>query len=117
MATIHITKGHDLNLKGAPEKVLKSVPCPDKIRIIPDDFPGIKPKLNIKVNDQVKIGDKLFFDKNNPSVHFCSNVSGNILEIKFGERRKVEYIEISCENNDYGFDRDSISSEAQAEKK
>ena len=111
MATVHITKGHDLNLDGAPEKLLESIPCPDKIRIIPDDFPGIKPKLNIKVNDQVKIGDKLFFDKNNPSVNFCSNVSGKILDIKFGERRKVEYIEISCENNDYGYDRNTITSE------
>ena len=112
MATVHITKGHDLKLKGAPEKVLKTISCPDKIRVIPDDFPGVKPKLTIKVDDHVKIGDQLFFDKNNPSVNFCSHVSGKILEIKLGERRKVEYIEISCDNNDYCYDKSSISSDS-----
>jgi len=112
VATVHITKGHDLKLKGAPKKVLKTMPCPDKIRVIPDDFPGVKPKLTIKVDDHVKIGDQLFFDKNNPSVNFCSHVSGKILEIKLGERRKVEYIEISCDNNDYSYDKSSISSDS-----
>ena len=114
MATIHINKGHDIKLKGAPEKLLKSMPCPEKIRIIPEDFPGVKPKLNIKMDDQVKIGDKLFFDKNNPAVNFCSPVSGKVLEIKLGERRKVEYIEISCENNDYGYDKTSIATDSPA---
>ena len=66
MATIHLNKGHNINLAGAPKKELKSLPCPKKIRINPDDFKNIKPKLVVKVGDKVKIGQKLFFDKNNP---------------------------------------------------
>ena len=111
MATIHINKGHNLKLAGSPKKEVKSLSCPKKIKIIPDNFPGVKPKMQITTNDQVKIGSKLFFDKNNPEVHFCSPVSGKIIDIKLGNRRKVESIEISCENNDYNYDRSLISKE------
>ena len=110
MATIHLNKGHNINLAGAPKKELKSLPCPKKIRINPDDFKNIKPKLVVKVGDKVKIGQKLFFDKNSPRVFFCSPVSGEILDIKLGNRRKLEYVEISCENNEYLYNQEEIIS-------
>ena len=72
MATIHITKGHNLVLAGSPEKSLNKLDAPKTIKIVPDDFHGIKPKLLIKQGDNVSIGDKLFFDKNNPDVFFLS---------------------------------------------
>ena len=90
MATVHITKGHNIKISGAPEKRVVNLPCPSLIKIIPDNFRTVKPKLLVKEGDQVKIGDKLFFDKNNPSIFFCSHVSGNIQSIKLGNRRKVE---------------------------
>ena len=99
MASIHITKGHDIKISGTPEKRITALPCPSFIKIIPDDYSSVKPKLLIKEGDDVKIGSKLFFDKNNPSIFFCSPVSGNIRKIKLGDRRKVEAIEISCDNN------------------
>ena len=95
MATIHITKGHDLVLAGSPERSLNELDAPKKIKIVPDDFNGIKPKLLVKEGDDVSIGDKLFFDKNNPDVFFCSSASGKIEEINLGHRRKLEYIQIS----------------------
>ena len=100
MATIHLTKGHNIKINGNPVKQISNLPCPASIKIIPDNFLSVKPKLLIKEGAQVKIGDKIFFDKNNPSIFFCSNVSGTIKNIKLGERRKVEEIEISCDNND-----------------
>tara|TARA_B100002052_G_scaffold241646_1_gene226191 strand:+ start:9850 stop:11196 length:1347 start_codon:yes stop_codon:yes gene_type:complete len=100
MATIHLTKGHNIKIAGNPVKRIVDLPCPSIVKIIPDDFPSVKPKLLIKEGDKVQIGDKIFFDKNNTSVFFCSHVSGLIKNIKFGDRRKIEEIEISCENND-----------------
>ena len=100
MATIHLTKGHNIKITGNPLKKVVDLPCPSLIKIIPDDFPSVKPKLLVKEGDKVQIGDKIFFDKNNPSIFFCSHVSGFIKAIKFGDRRKIEEIEISCENND-----------------
>ena len=103
MARIHLNKGHDLKIKGAPKAELLELPCPNKIKIVPDDFQGVKPKLLVKVGDKVKVGGQLFFDKNNPKILFCSNVTGEILDIKLGARRKVEFIEISCEESEVHF--------------
>ena len=103
MAKIHLNKGHNLKIKGTPKAVLLGLPCPTKIKIVPDHFQGVKPKLLVKIGDSVKVGNPLFFDKNNPKILFCSNVSGKILNIKFGDRRKVEFIEISCEDTDGEF--------------
>ena len=33
-----------------------------------------------------------------------------ILDIKLGNRRKLEYVEISCENNEYLYNQDEIIS-------
>ena len=100
MATVHITKGHNIKISGTPEKRVVTLSCPSSIKIIPDNYDSVKPKLLIKEGEQVKIGDKLFFDKNNPSIFFCSHVSGYIKAIKLGDRRKIEEIEISCDNNE-----------------
>ena len=114
MATIHLNKGHNLNLAGSPRKEIKSLTCPKKIKLVPDDFCGVKPKMKVSIDDEVKIGTKIFFDKNNPKVHFCSPVSGKILDIKLGDRRKIEFIEISCENNDCDYDPSTISSDSMS---
>ena len=65
MATIHLNKGHNLNLAGSPRKEIKSLACPKKIKLVPDDFCGVKPKMKVSIDDEVKIGTKIFFDKNN----------------------------------------------------
>jgi len=111
MATIHLNKGHNLNLAGSPSKKINSLPPPDTIKIVPDNFCGIKPKMKVSINDDVKIGTKLFFDKNNPKVYYCSPVAGKIVDVKLGDRRKIEFIEISCEGNDYDYDRSTIPSD------
>ena len=109
MATFHITKGHNLKISGIPDKKVVHLPCPSSIKIIPDHYESVKPKLLVKEGDQIKIGDKLFFDKNNSSIFFCSHVSGEIISIKFGERRKIEEIEISCENNETVIEKPKIN--------
>ena len=114
MATVHITKGHNIKISGAPEKRVVTLPCPSLIKIIPDNFRTVKPKLLVREGDQVKIGDKLFFDKNSPSIFFCSHVSGNIQSIKLGDRRKVEEIQISCDNNDSVVSKPEINIDASS---
>ena len=64
MATIHITKGHNLVLAGSPEKSLNKLDAPKTIKIVPDDFHGIKPKLLIKQGDNVSTNQDLIKIKN-----------------------------------------------------
>lgn len=110
MINTHITKGHDINIAGKPTKKIVTLPCPKSVKITPENFKGIKPKLLVKEGDSVKIGSKLFYDKINPEIFFCSVVAGEVKNIKLGERRKIEEIEISCDGDASDFSSPSIKS-------
>jgi Na(+)-translocating NADH:ubiquinone oxidoreductase A subunit len=45
--------------------------------------------MMVNAGDHVKAGTPLFFDKYNPDVFFTSPVSGKILAVNRGERRKI----------------------------
>jgi Na+-transporting NADH:ubiquinone oxidoreductase subunit A len=64
------------------------------LAIKPIDFPDIIPKLLVKEGDEVLAGSNLFFDKNNESIKFSSPVSGEIIEVLRGEKRKILEIKI-----------------------
>ncbi|MCQ2289485.1 MAG: Na(+)-translocating NADH-quinone reductase subunit A [Muribaculaceae bacterium] len=102
MATIKLHKGFDLKLKGS---VATDAPLQDRVdskmcAIIPDDFHGVTPRLDVKEGATVKAGDPLYHDKEYPAVRVTSPVSGTVKEIKRGERRKIESIVIECDGED-----------------
>ena len=86
---VRIRKGLDIRLKGKPEKNLISAPSTELFALKPTDFPGLIPKLSVKVDDAVNVGSPLFFDKYRPNVKFTSPVSGKVVAINRGERRKI----------------------------
>ena len=91
---IIVKKGLNINLVGDASKTLEISKNSKYYSLYPDDFHGVFPKLTIKVDEKVKAGDVLFFDKNNEEVKFVSPVSGKITEIQRGERRRIVSIEI-----------------------
>ena len=52
---IKITKGLDIKLKGDAEKVFVEIPPSETVVIKPTDFPGLRPKLAIKVGEEVTV--------------------------------------------------------------
>ena len=97
MATFNLKKGYDLDLKGKPQKEFVSISTPDIVKVNPQDFKYIRPKITVKIDDLVKVGTLLFFDKNNPDIKHVSPCSGKIKSIDYGERRKV--LGINIEND------------------
>lgn len=86
---IKIKKGLDINLKGkASEVLLKGHPS-ETYAIVPDSYNGIYPKVIAKVGDKVKAGSVLMYDKNRPDIKFVSPVSGEVIAVNRGEKRKV----------------------------
>ena len=69
--------------------LLKSNNIADKFVVKPTDFHGINPKLTVKIGDKVKAGSPLFFDKSNEKINFCSPVSGEVIDIVRGKKRKI----------------------------
>ena len=91
---IKITKGLDIKLKGDAEKVFVEIPPSETVVVKPTDFPGLRPKLAIKVGGEVKAGSPLFFDKDNENILFTSPVSGEVVEINRGEKRKILEVKV-----------------------
>ncbi len=103
---IKLNKGLDIPLKGKAEKILVNPDLPDQFALKPIDFPGIRPKMLVHVDDKVKAGTPLFFDKYNPDVLFTSPASGRVVAVNRGERRKILEVVIKAgekmEYEDFG---------------
>ena len=86
---VKISKGLDINLKGAPANEFTPVQAPKLYALMPADFTRVTPKVVVKPEDAVKAGDALFVDKANPELQFVSPVSGKVVAVNRGERRRV----------------------------
>lgn len=95
MATnIKTKKGLDIILEGKPKYNTIELATPEIIKIVPDHYP-IVPKLAVKVGDKLQAGSPVLFHKNNPDILVTSPVSGEVLAINRGERRKILDITIA----------------------
>jgi len=86
---IRIKKGLDIKLLGEAEKITAEASRSNVYAIKPDDFHGIIPKIIAKVGTEVKAGEPLFFSKANDKMLFPSPVSGEVVEIVRGAKRKI----------------------------
>ncbi len=87
--TISIRKGYDIKMKGTAELSTVDLEAPNVFALKPINFKDLVPKLTVKVGNEVKAGEPLFFDKECPSVQFTSPVSGEVTEVKRGAKRKI----------------------------
>lgn len=97
MGEYKLKKGYDIKVTGAAEKIITTLEIPKKVAVMPNEFRGVKVKLNVKPGDAVKIGSVLFEDKTLSDIKFVSPVSGKVMEINRGERRAL--VEIVVEND------------------
>lgn len=98
MANLIKTKrGLDIQISGKAEEVIGKVLISETIAIIPDQYQGITPKVLVKEGDEVKVGTAVFRNKTFEEMNFVSPVSGKVLAVNRGERRKV--LSITIEND------------------
>lgn len=84
-----IKKGLDLKLEGEAVAKLTVLPLSEEYAVMPTDFPGVMPRAIVKEGDKVLAGDALFVDKATESIKFVSPVSGTVVGVERGERRKL----------------------------
>jgi len=88
--TIKIKKGFDINLKGKALLKVQDGVKSKTYAIKPADFPAIsRPKLLVKEGDTVKAGEPVLYDKYQESIMYSAPVSGEVIEIKRGAKRKL----------------------------
>ena len=94
---IKIKKGLDIKLKGEAEKAIENAIVSNFYTIRPEDFHSVIPKLIAKVGTKVKAGEPIFYDKSNEALKFVSPVSGEVIDIPRGEKRKILAIKIQAD--------------------
>lgn len=114
---IKIKKGLDIRLAGAvpagsrPEEISTATAA-----IVPDDFIGLIPKMELREGDTVQAGQPLFHSKLDDRLKVVSPLSGTVKAVVRGERRKIERIIIEAATGEpRRFDvKDALASAASA---
>lgn len=92
---VKLKKGFDIRLVGKADKKIVPVAPSETYVLKPTDFVGLQsPKLLVHEGDKVKAGTPLLFDRKSEEVLYSSPVSGEVIEINRGEKRKLLSVKI-----------------------
>ncbi len=98
MSLIKIKKGLNIPIKGAPRQTLPdepTTPAVSHVALLGDDYPDLKPTMEVQEGDIVKLGQVLFTDKKIPGIKFTAPGCGQITAIRRGPKRKFEALVIA----------------------
>ncbi len=97
---IKIKKGLDLHLTGAVTNTTSIQPKKvSTVAVIPDDFQGLTPKMEVREGDAVLCGQPLFHHKTCEAIKVVSPAAGTVKAIVRGERRKILRVEVAVAGN------------------
>jgi Na+-transporting NADH:ubiquinone oxidoreductase subunit A len=106
ISRIKLRKGFDLPVSGAPLQEIEPAPSPGSVALLGDDFPDVRPSLQVEVGDRVARGQTLFCDRRDPRIRFVSPAAGRVAAVRRGDRRRLVALEIAVEGDDgVGFPR------------
>lgn len=116
---VKLKKGFDMKLVGKAPLEMANLAASQTFAVKPTDFPGIqRPKVLVNEGDTVKAGTPILIDKAMDQVIYAAPVSGEIVEIKRGEKRKLLEIKILADQTithenfgkiDLNQDRDALA--------
>ncbi|MDF2158982.1 Na(+)-translocating NADH-quinone reductase subunit A [Algoriphagus sp. CAU 1675] len=122
---VKLKKGFDINLAGKAKQKLANFAPAQTFAIKPTDFIGLqRPKVLVNEGDTVKAGTPILIDKALDQVVYAAPVSGEIVAVLRGEKRKLLEIRIladqsiSYENQEKtdlnSLDRDALAAKLAA---
>lgn len=98
---IKLKKGLDLPIEGSPKQEISDGPSVSKVALIGDDIVGMKPTMEVKVGDKVKVGQLLYTDKKTVGVNYTSPACGEVVEVNRGAKRAFQSVVIKVEGDDH----------------
>ena len=99
MKQFKLSKGLNLPILGAPRQEISGSDPVKRVGIIGDDYIGLKPSIVVSEGESVGPGSPVMFDKNMPDALIVSPISGKVVEINRGARRKLVSIVIEADEN------------------
>lgn len=77
----------NLPIAGAPRQVVAETVGVSSVALVAADYVGMKPTMEVKEGDTVRIGDVLFTDKKTEGVRYTSPAAGRVASINRGDKR------------------------------
>lgn len=98
---IKVKKGLDLPLEGAVADLnkIETKPCAT-VAVIPDDFPGFIPKMDVREGDRVAAGQALMHHKTCEAIRLASPAAGVVKGVIRGERRKILRVVVEVDGSE-----------------
>lgn len=97
---IKIKKGLDLPITGAPEQAVYAAVEATSVAVIGFDYIGMKPTMQVRVGDRVKLGQVIFTDKKTEGVKYTAPAAGVVKEINRGEKRALQSVVIEVDGDE-----------------
>lgn len=96
--TVKLHKGLDIPIEGvAAETVADAKAGIATVAVCPTDFIGLVPRVVVKEGDTVEVGSPIFEDKRNENLKIVAPVSGKVIGVDRGERRKLLSVRIESD--------------------
>ena len=92
---IDIKRGLDLAIDGGLAEAAPEAVAPVLTAVIPDDFPGFVPKLDVREGDAVDCGAPIMHSKDCEAIRLCAPVAATVTAVVRGARRKIERVELT----------------------
>ncbi|TLF46099.1 Na(+)-translocating NADH-quinone reductase subunit A [Halomonas urmiana] len=97
---IEVKKGLDLPIAGTPEERIEDARPVRHVAVLGTDYVGMKPTMEVREGDRVKLGQLLFTDKKIDGVRFTAPAAGEIVAIHRGEKRKLLSVVIKVDETE-----------------
>ncbi|HSH47578.1 MAG TPA: Na(+)-translocating NADH-quinone reductase subunit A [Halomonas sp.] len=97
---IEVKKGLDLPITGAPEPRIEDAQPVRHVAILGTDYIGMKPTMEVREGDKVKLGQLLFTDKKIAGVRFTAPAAGEVVAVNRGERRRLLSVVIKVDESE-----------------
>lgn len=97
---IEVKKGLDLPITGAPELRIEDARPVRHVAILGTDYIGMKPTMEVREGDKVKLGQLLFTDKKIDGVRFTAPAAGEVVAVNRGEKRRLLSVVIKVDESE-----------------
>ena len=97
---IKIKRGLDLPITGSPEQRIEDARAVRSVAVVGFDYHGMKPTMEVREGDRVKLGQVLFSDKKTPGVVFTAPAAGVGSAINRGDKRVLQSVVIEIDGDD-----------------
>lgn len=96
----HIAKGLQLPIRGAPQQTIAKGPPIRTVALVGDDYIGLRPTMEVREGDDVKLGQVVMTDKLTPGVQYTSPGCGTVVAVNRGAKRHFESLVIELDGDD-----------------